>query len=388
MKGFKVCHVCSAHPADDVRVFHRDCVSLAAAGYEVHLIAAGPGDGGGAPYIERGVTIHPLPPARSRRARLARRSQVAKLAASLAPDLFHVHEPELLGPTISRAGSRPVIWDVHESYLDVLGAREWIPAFLRPLARGAWGRRERQLLRRCAGVVVVTERIGQRYRQLHSRVEIVSNFPQLEGWDTLPQPARDGRTCVFAGALKPDRGLLQVLAALALLRGRGEDVLLLLAGKPYPGDFVETLFSEAERLGVRDLVEYRGVVSQQEAIALQNSASIGLVPYLPVSNTMLSLANKLVEGMALGLPLVFSNFPNYYEIAGESGAGIAVDPTKPEEIAAALERLLCEPDLARRMSEAGRRAARERFNWNVENAKLLRLYAAILAPGEVSTSPS
>ena len=86
--------------------------------------------------------------------------QVAARAAALKPDLFHVHEPELLGPVIARAGSTPVIWDVHESYLDVLAERRWIPGFARPAARIAWNWRERRLVARCAGVVVVTERIA------------------------------------------------------------------------------------------------------------------------------------------------------------------------------------------------------------------------------------
>src|SRR5215510_7527360 len=113
----RVCHVCSAHSVDDVRVFHRECVTLAEARYDVHLVATGKTANA---YSSQGVTIHPLVEAQSRRERLARRVFVAEKAASLKPDLFHVHEPELLGPVIARAGARPVIWDVHESYLDVL----------------------------------------------------------------------------------------------------------------------------------------------------------------------------------------------------------------------------------------------------------------------------
>jgi hypothetical protein len=128
----KVCHVCNAHSVDDGRVFHRACVSSADAGYEVHLFAAGDGTEA---YCHRGVTIHPLPKCHSRTERLVRRSRVAQMAADLEPDLFHVHEPELLGSVIRFAKSRPVIYDVHESYLDVLKERDWIPKWLKPFAR-------------------------------------------------------------------------------------------------------------------------------------------------------------------------------------------------------------------------------------------------------------
>jgi glycosyltransferase involved in cell wall biosynthesis len=372
----KVCHVCNGHPLDDGRVFHRACVSLAEAGYEVHLFAVGEG---AEAYCNRGVMIHPLPKCLTRRERFARRSRVAQMAANLKPDLFHVHEPELLGSVIAYAHSRPVIYDVHESYLDVLMEPHWIPSRLRPIARFAWDKRERQLLRRCAGVVVVTERIAQRYYQLHNKVQVVSNFPDLSQIEALPSARRDSITCVFAGMLRPDRGLSQVLAALAILKERGLAIPLALAG-PGPKEYLCSLWGEADRLGIRELVDYHGVLSKEEAIAFQQRASIGLVPYLPVPNSMASMANKLLECMALGLPVVFSDFPNYREIAGVSGAGIAIDPTKPEQIANAIEHLIRNPSLARQMGEAGKRAVRERFNWNVERAKLFELYRDILRP--------
>ena len=144
----RVCHVCSGHTADDSRVFHRECVALAEAGYDVHLIATASRD---RTCCDRGVTIHPLAEPSSRRQRLARRTRVARIAAHLDPDLFHVHEPELLGPVIARAGKRTVIWDVHEFYLDILMDRHWIPRWLRPVARIAWDVRERQLVQRVPG---------------------------------------------------------------------------------------------------------------------------------------------------------------------------------------------------------------------------------------------
>jgi glycosyltransferase involved in cell wall biosynthesis len=374
----RVCHVCSAHPVGDFRVFHRLCVALADAGYEVHLLATGDRPG---PYTEQGVIVHPLPEPATRAQRLARRSTVARLAAALEPDLFHVHEPELLGPIVARAGACPVVWDVHESYLDIIDERDWIPRWLKPLARRTWDWRERRLVRRCAAVVPTSEWIAARYRRLHERVVLVCNFPDLAWVEGLPPVARDGRTCVYAGLITPNRGLASVVAALGILKARGLDVALDLAGIPDTAGHLDGLLAQARALGVGDLVRYHGVLPLPDAIALQHRASIGVVTSLPEArNNQVNVPVKLMDLMALGLPTVFSDFPNNRELAGAAGAGIPVDPTRPATIADAIERLVRDPGLARRMGAAGRRAALERFNWAIERAKLVALYDELLGP--------
>jgi glycosyltransferase involved in cell wall biosynthesis len=372
----RICHVCSAHDDDDSRVFHRACVALADAGYEVHLVASSSAD---REYEKRGVHVHPLPPARSRRERLARRSRVAEIAAGLRPDLFHVHEPELLGPVLKRAGSRPVVWDVHESYLDVLMARDWIPRWLRPMARQAWDVRERAMLKTCAAVVAATEPIARRYRSLNPRVLVVANYPKLAPGPIPDRGEADGRTCVFAGSLSPDRGLFEVVDALAILRARGTDVRLELAGRPVSSEFLPGLVEHARRRGVEDLLRYHGVLSKDEVARFHGRGGIGVVTYLPTGNSIAGMPTKLLECMSLGLPVVFSNFPVYREVAGDTGAGLSVDPLQPSEIAQAIATLVSDPKGAREMGERGARAVRERFNWEAEKPKLLELYRDVLA---------
>ncbi len=371
----RVCHVCNGHTADDSRVFHRTCCELAKAGYEVHLFARGKGK---TAYTEKGVVVHPLPEPGNRWQRYTRASRVAQLAADLKPDLFHVHEPDLLGSVIARAGSRPVVYDVHESYLDMLTENTWLPFWTKPLVRIVWNQWESRLVRRCAGIVTVTDTIAKRYSALHTNVHIVANYPELSKADDPCSGTRDGRTCVIAGALNQDRGLSQALEALAILKRRDLEVRLALAGPSISADYLESLWREAERLGVRNQVQYHGILSKKEAVLFQGKADIGLVIYQPLLYCVNSLPNKLVECMSLGLPVVFSNFPNYCEIAEKAGAGIKVDPTKPELIADAIESLVRNPVLAKQMGEAGKSAVRNRFNWQVESAKLLDLYSQLI----------
>lgn len=371
----KICQVCNGHPVDDGRVFHRTCKSLAQVGHEVHLFAVGPGS---KEYVHEGVTIHPLPDSGSRRLRYARARKVARRAAALQPDVFHVHEPDLLGPILFRAGSRPVIYDVHESFLDVLSERAWIPKWGRPIARFVWDHLERRLVRKSAAVIVVTDVIARRYAYLHQNVRVIANYPDVETFDLSAPLEQRGMTCVIAGSITPECGIIQVFHAMALLKQRGIGVRLAMAGRPLSDAYVASLLEQAEHLGVRQQVEYQGELSKDEAILFQRAATIGLIITLPFGNCTAGLPNRLVEAMALGLPVVCSNFPVYREVAGSSDAGILVNPLDPESIADAIGFLVRNPDVCRQMGENGKRAVRERFNWSLERHKLFEVYDAIL----------
>ena len=65
-----------------------------------------------------------------------------------------------------------------------------------------------------------------------------------------------------------------------------------------------------------------------------------------------------------------------------------VDPTSAEQIADAVERLVLSPALAKKMGEAGRRAVRERFNWEAESKKLLELYNEVLGARSCNSAAS
>jgi glycosyltransferase involved in cell wall biosynthesis len=349
----------------------------------VHLIAAGEKQ---EPYQHKGVTIHPLPECRTRLERFTRAAFIAKLAAKLKPDLFHVHEPALLSSVLSTAGTAPVIYDVHETYLDVVKSSDWLPRWTRPVAASAWDHWERRLVSRCAAVVVTTRPQAKRYEAFHNKVEIIANYPHGKAANELPPVTRDGHTCVFAGVLRPDRGLSQMLRAVAVLKSRGCPVRLALAGTPLSAQYLESLREEARCLGVEQLVRYHGILSNRDAFLFQHQGSIGLIADLPYRYFHTVVPTKLMECMSLGLPVVCSDLPVYREVAGTTGAGIMVDPTNPNDIADAIERLVRNPDLANQMGEAGKRAVRDRFNWNVERDKLLRLYERVLgsSPGTSS----
>ena len=310
-----------------------------------------------------------------------RRRVVADMAARISADLYHVHEPELLGPVLDRVGHTPVIYDVHESYLDVLGQREWIPKPFRPLAKALWQKLEVGLVRRCRAIVAVGEPIAERYSLLHGCVEIIRNFPNLSSAELNGVSSQEPKlACVFAGILKRDRNLRNMVLAIGLLRKRGLVVPLWLAGRWESTHYEQEIWGLAAEQGVDCQMHYSGVLPHKDAVALESRASIGMVTMLPIQNSLKALPIKMFECMALGLPVIYSNFPWLSTYIGEYQVGVPVDPESPEQIADAVEHLLTNREVARQMGQAGKRAIAEQFNWTKECAKLLALYRTILNP--------
>ena len=78
--------------------------------------------------------------------------------------------------------------------------------------------------------------------------------------------------------------------------------------------------------------------------------------------------------MAAGIPVVASNFPEIKKIIVGEGIGICFDPEDPEDIARAIKKILLSEIGYKKMKENAARAAKEKYNWEIEEKKLLAVY--------------
>src|SRR5204863_9688218 len=93
-----------------------------------------------------------------------------------------------------------------------------------------------------------------------------------------------------------------------------------------------------------------------------------------------SAPNKLFESLCAGVPVVVSDFPEMARVVQETGAGMVVDPTKPESIARAVSHILDANRVAPgHLRSLCRLAARQRYSWARESAVLLALYKSLIA---------
>jgi glycosyltransferase involved in cell wall biosynthesis len=367
----RVVHMTSAHSATDTRIFAKECATLAAAGFEVHLIAPDAREA-----VERGVRRWPVAPARGGR-RLRRMTvtvlEVYRRARALDAALYHFHDPELMpaGLMLARRGAR-VVYDAHEDLAATVRDKRWIrPRLRRPAARLV-ARLEPMAADRLAAVVAATPAIAERFAACR-RTVVVNNYPDLEEFAVAPDERRAAvasATVCYVGAISAIRGA--AVRVDAIERAGAE---LVMAGPFETEELAAALRRRPGWARVRSL----GPLPRGELAGVFGGAAAGLVLFGPAANHTRSQPTKLFEYMAAGVPVIASDFPLWREIVEGNGCGICVDPTSPADVADAIRALLADPERARRMGDNGRRAVLERYRWDREGRVLTELYRTVLA---------
>ena len=365
----KIAHLTSAHTRYDTRIFLKMARSLAAAGYTAALVVAdGQGDG-----CRDGVDILDVGKARGRLGRMMGTTRrVVDRAITLDADLYHIHDPELLPAALrlKRLGKR-VIFDAHEDLPRQILSKPYLhPAVRRPISAVMAGF-ERFACRRLDHVVGATPAITDKFAAMGVPASNINNYPILGELESEAVAGEKAREVCYVGGIGAIRGIVQVILAMGL---SDAGTRLNLAGAFPESQLKARLQQDAgwgrvNELGFLDRNQVRDVLGRSVA---------GLVTFLPEPNHIESQPNKMFEYMSAGLPVIASNFPLWREIIEGSACGICVDPLDPPAIAAAIDRLVDNPDLARQMGENGRRAVQERYNWGQEEKKLLALYESLL----------
>jgi glycosyltransferase involved in cell wall biosynthesis len=364
-----ICHITSAHPWYDGRIFQKECCSAAAAGFEVHLIASNAPD-----KIENGVHLHGINVrVKSRLTRVTKTVwKIYKKARKIDANLYHFHDPELLPISLLLKGQgRKVIYDVHEDYPRSIGDKQWLPKAIRPFLSRVFGRLEQFVSQRMDQTVAATPHIRERFLEKNgNRITTMHNYPLLDEFYLLKANWRGKEPAVcYVGGINEIRGLFEMVAAIGRTNAR-----LLLAGNFETSKMREQATKKQGWSQVVDL----GWLSRRDVGKLFNKVMGGIVCYHPMGNHIEALPTKMFEYMAAGIPVIASHFPLWKEIVEGNRCGICVDPLNPEEMGAAIRYIMKNREEAQQMGENGRKAVLEKYNWETESQILIELYDEIL----------
>jgi glycosyltransferase involved in cell wall biosynthesis len=350
------------------------CQGLSHRGWQVSLVASNVPS-----QVVEGVRVHGVRVPKSRLLRaLVGGYRAAHAARAIDAEIYHFHDPELLiWKWLLALGGRLVVYDMHEYVPGAITTRPWIPSGVRQTLARCWRLLERLTLRRTP--VVLAERSYAKHYPWLPRKVVVLNLPDTETLLSIPPTAHSSRV-VYVGRVSRGRGSLRMIEAVRLLRERGLDVELDIVG-PVAEAHREELVAAIEHARVPN-VRMHGYMKPLEAWRLAAGAIAGLAVLEPEPNYVESFPTKMFEYMALGLPVIVSDFPLYREVVDGSACGVCVDPLDSAALAAAVERLLRDPATAQELGRNGREAVQKRYRWDQQLDALEGFYRDCLAAAE------
>lgn len=175
------------------------------------------------------------------------------------------------------------------------------------------------------------------------------------------------RYLLNVGTVQPRKNIVRLLQAYALLRDDAAAVPLVIAGKR--GWLAEPIYAAVETYNLQDRIIFLDFVAEADLPTLYSGAAAMVYPSLYEG-----FGVPIVEAQACGTPVITSNVSCLPEVAGD--AALLIDPHDVTALAAAMRRVLSEPQLAAAMREAGRVQA-AKFSWHDTGLGILDLYERI-----------
>ncbi len=368
----KIVHLTSAHPRYDTRIFLKECHALVQIYSVVLVVADGLGN-----EVKDGIEIMDVGKPSGRTDRFFKvTSKVYRQAAALGADSYHLHDPELIpvGVKLKKKGFR-VIFDAHEMVSEQIRSKHYLPALLRPLIAQLYRGFEKRNLKKFDGLILAEQSYYSYYSRINKRLDIVQNMPDTEFLKPYVSLKRKKNEIFYVGAISNDRGLDVTLQALRILHRRNIDFRMHYIGS-LQGVRLDTLSLEKD---IGEKIVFYGRMNLDDAYALSCDVKVGLSVLKPVGNYLHSYSTKIFEYMAIGLPVITSDFPLYRDVIEKNRCGICIDPLDAEALADAIESLFGDEEMVRQMGKRGMEASAKHYNWQIEKVKLLAFYGGLLS---------
>ncbi len=370
----RICHFTSVHQAYDTRILLKECQSLAKSGNEVFLVAQH-----NCSEVWNEVNIIGIQ--RKQKGRLSRALfftwRVFFTALKTKSEVFHFHDPELIPfGLILRLFGKKVIFDVHENISRQIKVKEYLP--LRNLVARLYGLVD-WISAKAFYLILAENSYMAIYETYTDKLETVLNMPDvnfLSEYKRTDRSVTDSIDLFYVGGITFERGIETIVNALIELKSRG-----IVANFHCVGPYEESVMNRVKSIQgfeeVQNSIHFYGPERLDIALQRSEKCQVGLSILMPIENYLESYSTKIFEYMAIGLPVITSNFPLYQDVVERYECGFCVDPSNPQELADRIAELANSNERILEFSANGIRAAESKFNWDREEEKLLAVYQTL-----------
>ena len=308
--------------------------------------------------------------------------EIAAIAALIAmyrrerPDIVHhvAIKPTLYGALAARLTGVPAVVNALAGMGYVFTAKGWRTRLLRKPLRLAF----RFLLNRNHSRLLLQNRDDRAAFEGSGLIDgdriavIRGSGVDIRYFPVLPEPANGPVTVATATRMLDFKGVADLVAAFRLLRERGVEASLLLAGAPdrenpaaIPESRIRSWGQETGIFWLGHIEDVRDVWRRAHIAAFVPHGGEGL-------------PKTLLEAAACGRPIVATDVPGCREIARAGGNALLVPPKAPEALAAALERLIHDAALRHRFGVASRQIVLSDLSADAVGARTVELYLSLL----------
>ncbi len=280
-------------------------------------------------------------------------------------DIIHSVDLDTLlaGFLVSKLRGKELVYDSHEWFTEVPELRH------NPLKRRIWLGLERFLVPRLKHAITVGDEIATKYSELYGvEFKVIRNCPLLLVDIATTEPNENTDFILYQGALNEGRGLELLIEAAPEL-----ELDVVIAGT---GDLDEELKQLCKECGAESKVKFLGQLTPEQLKLISRKAKIGYnVSENLGGSYYYSLNNKYFDYIHAELPAITNAFPEYMKLNQEFECCLFINYSREELISTV--KLLQDDDELYGKLKKNCFLAKQKLNWEVEEKKLLELYAEI-----------
>lgn len=371
----KICHITSAHPRNDVRIFLRECTSLAKDFENEVILVCCDGKKEEEKSKVKIISYSNIELSKKERAKLlVFNGKFIDYLIKIDADIYQFHDIELIeiGRKLAKKGKK-VIFDSHENWQDNIAHMfsKKRGAILYKFVKQLIGFYYRNTLKKFVAIFSVSPNMVSDLKKYTEKVYLVPNYPSVNGIQIRTDYNSIKNEFIYQGTVYSISNQKIIVTALQQMKNSTHYKII--------GKLSEDLKNDIRKLDIKKMVNIYGWISPEELNDHMFTSLAGLVvlDYSVVccyEEGQLG-SNKIFEYMKMGLPVICTDFKLWKElIIDKYNCGIAIPPQNVDKMKEAMEYIISHRDEAIQMGIRGQEAILKEFNWERYEKEFVNRY--------------